>query len=198
MRVFFVSFLVIIIDQVSKFAVKGFSIPLLNFHHTGLNYAESTSLIHNVLYFTFVENPGIAFGLDFGPDYRTLVTLLTFIACAGLLLYYYKIRKEDVALKLSIAILIGGAFGNLFDRVFYGVIYNYAPLFEGKVVDFLDIRILNLFFLRNTTGIYVFNLADMAILFGVISFAVIVSRRKKKISETKVVIDSEKLEQESL
>ena len=198
MRIFFVSFLVIIIDQVSKFTVKGFSIPFLNFHHQGLNYGESTSLIHNILYFTFVENPGIAFGLDFGPDYRTLITLLTFIACAGLLFYYYKIRKEDVALKLSIAILIGGAFGNLFDRVFYGVIYNYAPLFEGKVVDFLDIRVLNLFFLRNTTGIYVFNLADMAILFGVISFAVIVSRRKKKISETKVVIDSENLEQESL
>ena len=198
MRVFFVSFLVIIIDQVSKFAIKGFSIPLLNYHHTGLTYGESTSIIHNILYFTFVENPGIAFGLDFGPDYRTLITLLTFVACAGLLLYYYKIRKEDVALKLSIAILIGGAFGNLFDRVFYGVIYNYAPLFEGKVVDFLDIRILNLFFLRNTTGIYVFNLADMAILFGVISFAVIVSRRRKKSSETEVLIDSEKLEQESL
>ncbi len=198
MRVFFVSFLVILIDQVSKFSVKGFSIPFLNFHHAGLNYGESTSLIHNILYFTFVENPGIAFGLDFGPDYRTLITLLTFIACAGLLLYYYKIRKEDVALKLSIAILIGGAFGNLFDRVFYGVIYNYAPLFEGKVVDFLDVRILNLFFLRNTTGIYVFNLADMAILFGVISFAVLVSRRKKKKSEAEVLIDSENLEQESL
>ncbi len=197
MRIFFVSFLVILVDQVSKFAVKGFKIPLLNIHHSGMHYAESTSIIHNFLYFTFVENPGIAFGLDFGPDYRTLVTLLTFIACGGLLLYYYRIRKQETMMKVSIAILIGGAFGNLFDRVFYGVIYNYAPLFEGKVVDFLDVRFLNLFFLRNTTGIYVFNLADMAILFGVISFVVIVSKKKKQIPEP-VIIDSQNIKQESL
>lgn len=197
MRIFFVSLLVVIVDQVSKFAVKGFSIPLLNIHHSGLNYGESTSLIHNILYFTFVENPGIAFGLDFGPEYRTLITLLTFMACAGLLLYYFKIRKQETIMKVSIAILIGGAFGNLFDRVFYGLIYNYAPLFEGKVVDFLDVRFLNLFFIRSTTGIYVFNLADMAILFGVISFVIIVTRKKKQIPE-QVLIEPENIEQETL
>jgi signal peptidase II len=197
LRIFFVSFLVIVVDQISKFAVKGFNIPLLNIHHSGLHYGESTSLIHNILYFTFVENPGIAFGLDFGPQYRTLITLLTFMACAGLIIYYFSIRKQETIMKVSIAILIGGAFGNLFDRVFYGVIYNYAPLFEGKVVDFLDVRFLNLFFIKNTTGIYVFNLADMAILFGVISFVIIVTRKKKQISE-QVMIDHENIEQETL
>jgi signal peptidase II len=198
LKFFLISFLVVFVDQISKLAVKGINIPFLNIHHKGLIYGESTTLVHNLLYFTFVENPGIAFGVDFGPSYRTLITILTFIACAGLLLYYFRIRHQDTVMKISIAILTGGAFGNLVDRVFYGVFYNYAPLFEGKVVDFLDIRFLNLFFLNNTTGIYVFNLADMAILFGVFTFLVFVTKRKKKNNSDEVLVQPENIEQESL
>ncbi len=196
MKIFFISLLVIVVDQVSKIAVKGFHIPFLGFQHHGLNYGESFTLVNNIFYVTFVENPGVAFGLDFGPEYRTLITILTFIACFGLLAYFFKIRKNDSAWKISTAILIGGAFGNLIDRVFYGVIYGYAPLFEGKVVDFLDIRLLNIFFVKNTTGIYVFNLADVAILSGVFSFLLIAGKKKKVKNTNPVVIERENFEQE--
>jgi signal peptidase II len=65
--------------------------------------------------------------------------------------------------------ILGGAIGNLIDRVFFGVIYGYAPLFQGKVVDFVDVD----FFDINLFGtIYdrwpIFNVADMAVSIGVI------------------------------
>jgi signal peptidase II len=167
-KLLFVSLGIFIVDQLSKFLVKGISIPFLNIYHSGMFPGQRIPLIGNMFSITFVENPGIAFGIDFGSKFKFVVSIFTIIATLGLLVYFYFIRKKNLSLRLSIAIIIGGAFGNLFDRIFYGYLYGYSPIFYGKVVDFFDLRIFNLFLFNRTLGNYIFNFADLAVTVGVI------------------------------
>ncbi|MEJ2616997.1 MAG: signal peptidase II, partial [Ignavibacteriaceae bacterium] len=125
-------------------------------------------VIGDLFSITFVENPGIAFGIDFGSHFKFIISLFTIAATIGLLFYFYFIRERSFSLRLSIAIIIGGAFGNLIDRIFYGYIYGYSSLFYGKVVDFFDFRVFNFFLFNRTFGNYIFNFADMAVTVGVI------------------------------
>ena len=168
MKLLFVSLGIFIIDQVSKLLVKGFSIPFLNIFHAGMHPGQRISVIGNLFSITFVENPGIAFGIDFGSNFKLLISIFSIAATIGLLVYFYHIRGRSFSLRLSIAIIIGGAFGNLIDRTLYGFFYGYSSLFYGKVVDFFDFRIFNLFLFNKTFGNYIFNVADMAVTVGVI------------------------------
>jgi signal peptidase II len=168
MKLLFVSLGIFIIDQASKLLVKGFSIPFLNLYHTGMYPGQRIPLIGDILGITMVENPGIAFGIDFGSHFKFLISIFTIVATFGLVIYFYFIRERNFYLKLSIAIIIGGAFGNLVDRIFYGYLYGYSPLLYGKVVDFFDFRIFNLFLFNRAFGNYIFNIADMAVTAGVI------------------------------
>lgn len=168
MKLLFVSLGIFIIDQLSKLFVKGFSIPFLNLNHPGMYPGQSIPIVGDLFSITFVENPGIAFGIDFGSNFKFLISIFTIAATIGLLIYFYYIREKSFGMRLSIAIIIGGAFGNLIDRIFYGYIYGYSSLFYGKVVDFFDFRIFNLFLFNRTFGNYIFNIADMAVTVGVI------------------------------
>ena len=82
-------------------------------------------------------------------------------------------------MRLSITIILGGALGNLTDRIFYGYFYGYGSLLSGNVVDFLDLRIFEFFLLNNVLGIYVFNIADIAIILGVVTLLFALSRKRK-------------------
>jgi signal peptidase II len=91
------------------------------------------------------------------------------VASIGIFIYLYKIRGESVVIRLALAMILGGAIGNLIDRVLYGVIFGEGPLFYGKVVDFIDVDFFNIDFL----GIHlsrwpVFNLADASVSLGVV------------------------------
>lgn len=183
MKLLYVSFIIIAIDQVSKFLVKGLSIPFMNFHISGMYYGQRIPLVGDLFNITFVENPGIAFGIDFGSDYKLLISLFTIAATACLIIYFFMIKKKSFYLRLSIAIIIGGAVGNLIDRIFYGILYGYAPLFYGKVVDFFDFRILNLYFFHKTFGNYIFNVADIAVTAGLIMLLFNFHKRDAKSSE---------------
>jgi lipoprotein signal peptidase len=66
--------------------------------------------------------------------------------------------------------------------MFYGIFYGYSNLFYGKVVDFFNIKILNLMLFNRTIGNYVFNIADLALTIGVI-ILLFVYNRKKGINE---------------
>ena len=66
MKVIYISLSVFIIDQLSKLAVKGISIPFLNIEWNGMFYGESIEIIGTFLRITFVENPGMAFGFEVG------------------------------------------------------------------------------------------------------------------------------------
>jgi len=186
LKLLFISFLILLADQISKFYIKGFSLPFLNYEHSGLPQSKSITVIDRLLYITPVENPGIAFGIDCGPEFKTILSVFTVIATAALVVYYFSIKKDDKLIRFSVAVILGGAAGNLIDRVFYGYIYGYASIFSGKVVDFLDLRLFSFFLMNKTFSIYVFNIADIAITFGVLTLLYAISKKRKetRITET--------------
>ena len=181
MKLLFVSFLILLADQISKFYVKGFYLPLFDFEHSGLPQSRSIPVIDKLLYITPIENPGIAFGIDFGPEFKTFISVLTIFATLALAIYFFSIKKEDISIRLSVAVILGGAFGNLIDRVFYGYIFGYASILSGNVVDFLDLRLFSFFLMNKTFSIYVFNIADIAITVGVLSLLYAITKKRKEI-----------------
>jgi len=181
------SFILFLIDQISKLVVKGFSIPLFNLNFSGLSPGESRPVIGNILHITLVENPGIAFGIDPGESLRDLILIITILTCISFFIYLLVTKRAELKNKIAIALILGGAAGNLFDRIFYGIFYNYAPLFQGNVVDFLDIRIFKFFIFNEVHGNYVFNFADVSILSGVILLVSIIMSSKKQKEIKKLV-----------
>ena len=179
MKLILVSFLILITDQISKIYVKGFYFPFFNLEHNGLP-KKSIPVIHNFLYITPIENPGIAFGINLGPDFKTIISVFTVIATIGLLFYFFRIRKGDFLTRFSVAVILGGALGNLMDRIFYGYFYGYGNLFSGNVVDFLDLRFFGFFFMNKTFGVYVFNIADVAITIGVAFLLFALAKNRKQ------------------
>ncbi|WP_141264164.1 MULTISPECIES: signal peptidase II [unclassified Neomoorella] len=125
--------LVLGIDQLSKYIIR------VNFQPN-----ESLPVINSVFHLTYVNNPGAAFGL---LAYKTPVFVTVTLLVAVVILVAYRFLPPDrILLRLALALMLGGALGNLIDRLRF-----------GYVVDFLDFRIWP-----------VFNLADMAIVGGVI------------------------------
>lgn len=169
MRVLYISFFVVIVDQVTKILVKGFSIPFLNFNYEGMRIGQSFSVIGDFFKITFVENPGMAFGISVGVGSKLFLSLFSLIASIGLIYYIYKIRHESFINRLSIALILGGAVGNFIDRAFYGVFYNYAPLMYGKVVDFFQVEFWDFTLFGKTYETWpIFNIADASVTIGVI------------------------------
>ena len=189
MRIIFVSLAVVIADQISKLLVKGFSIPFLHVSYTGMSYGETISVIGNFFRITFIENPGLAFGFDPGIDFKLWVSLFSLFASIALLIYLYSIRNKNFSTRLAVALVLGGAVGNLIDRMFYGVFYNYAPLFYGRVVDFLDFDFFRFsLFGRNFDRFPIFNIADSAVTIGVLLLVFFYPKVKK---ETEIDMESE-------
>jgi len=160
------SLLIVIIDQATKLAVKGFDV--FGLHHQGMQPYESIPVLGDVLRWTYVENPGMAFGLNFGMP----VILSLFSIAAAIFLVYLLVKTDKdgiTGLRIALALILGGAVGNLIDRAFYGLFYGYAPLFYGKVVDFVDVDLPDLNFLgKHLERFYVFNVADAAVSIGVV------------------------------
>ncbi len=190
MKVLFFSFIVVVIDQLSKLFVKGFSIPFLNFSIHGLYEGQRIPLLGDFFNITLVENPGIAFGIDFGESFKFLIAFFSIIAGIGLVIYLYKSRKKIFSLRLAIALILGGAVGNLIDRIFYGIFYNYGPLFHGKVVDFFNLKFFNFFIFDKMFGSYVFNFADVAVTSGVILLLFALNRQRNTESSVNPVIEN--------
>jgi signal peptidase II len=190
LKVLFVSFAVLIIDQLSKLYIKGFSFPIFRIHHQGMYQGQRIPIWDDLFNITFVENSGIAFGINFGSEFKLLVSLFTIIAVIALFYYLFKIKDKPLSLRLSVALIIGGATGNLIDRIFYGVFYGYSNLFYGKVVDFFDIRIFNLLLFDKIFGNYVFNIADIAVTAGVIMLMFVYGKKESVVELKNYVLDN--------
>ncbi|MEO8230976.1 MAG: signal peptidase II, partial [Ignavibacteriota bacterium] len=169
LKALYISFAVVVIDQVSKLMVKGFSIPFLNIDYEGMYLGQMVPIIDDFFRFTFVENPGMAFGYDPGSNFKLIISIFSLVASIGLIFYLYVIRDKSWSLKIAIALILGGAIGNLIDRTFYGVFFDYAPMFYGKVVDFFDVDFFDFtLFGRSYDRWPVFNIADAAVTIGVL------------------------------
>ncbi len=165
MKVLFITLLVVIADQVTKLMVKGIKIESLGINLKGMPYGSSKPLIGEIVKITFIENPGMAFGIDVGP--KMFLTIFTIIASLFIFFYIFKHRKDGILIRLSLALILAGAIGNLIDRTFYGVIYNYAPLFNGKVVDFMQVEFWDFTILGRTYTTWpIWNIADASVSAG--------------------------------
>lgn len=194
MRVLFVSVFVIIIDQVTKLLVKGFSIPVLHFRYSGMYEGEKIPVIGDFFRITFIENPGMAFGFDPGINFKFWISIFSLVASAGLIIYIYFVRNQRLSLRLAIAFILGGAVGNLIDRMFYGIFYGYAPVFFGKVVDFLDVDFFDFsIFGRNYDRWPIFNIADAAVTIGVL-ILIIFYKKNSEESEKPVPLETDSIE----
>lgn len=169
MKVLYVSLAVVIIDQLSKLLVKGFFIPFLNLNFEGMYLGQMIPLWGDFFRITFVENPGMAFGYDPGNGFKLIISIFSLVASTGLIIYLYVIRDKSLTLRIAIALILGGAIGNLIDRTFYGVFYNYGPIFYGRVVDFFDFDFFDFtLFGRSYDRWPVFNIADASVTIGVL------------------------------
>jgi signal peptidase II len=176
-------FLVLLLDQTLKIYVKTHFISGEEYRVAGKWFR-----IH------FTENPGMAFGMEFGGDYGKL-TLSIFRILAALFGIYY-IRhllktNQHIGYITCVGLIFAGAVGNIIDSMFYGLIFNesefqiaqfmpaeggYAGFLHGHVVDMLYFPVLNGTF-PSWVPVWggepfeffrpVFNLADASISFGV-------------------------------
>jgi signal peptidase II len=118
---------------------------------------ESTPVIRNFLHFAYNQNPGIAFGLfglHPGPYQNWILIGLSLLAIGVVATLAWKYPVKRAGLQLAFALIVGGAGGNLWDRVLY-----------GQVTDFIDV------FFRDSHW-PVFNIADSAISVGVSILAI--------------------------
>ncbi|MHB1050758.1 MAG: signal peptidase II [Bacteroidota bacterium] len=167
MRVLYVTACIIVADQITKFWVKGIDIPVLGISIQGMALGSSFPVLGDFLRITFIENPGMAFGIEIGG--KIFLTLFSIVASIGILFYLYLMRKENLTFRLSLSFILGGAVGNLIDRVFYGVVYGEGTLFHGKVVDFIDVDFFNIdLWGFHLSRFWVFNIADASVTIGVL------------------------------
>ena len=130
---------IFLIDRVSKLLIIGFP----------ETYEQYGISITSFLNFNLIWNEGLAFGL-FSFTEKIYYNLLTILICLIIaVLIWFMFRSEGFE-KLSYIIIIGGALGNMFDRIFY-----------SAVPDFIDIHINNFHW-------FIFNVADIFITIGII------------------------------
>ena len=131
--------LVVLFDQVTKVIIranlsKGESVPSDGFFR-----------------FTYYENSGTIFGLF--PSATVILTVISFLAIGFLIYFFRSQRSPTLVMRIAIGILLGGAVGNLIDR-----------LFKGEVTDFVDV------------GRWpIFNIADASITVGIFLLIVVTS-----------------------
>mgnify|MGYP002632280092 CR=1 FL=1 len=140
MIVLLLTFVVVLLDQWTKYLIR-----------IKMELFESIPVIDGFFHLTYVTNDGMAFGINF-PGGFYIFTAASLIM-TGVLVYYLWIEKEgSIILRLALAFILGGAVGNLIDRVFL-----------RSVVDFLD-------FIFGSYHFYIFNIADSSVTVGMILF----------------------------
>lgn len=150
-----ISIFIVVLDLITKNLIKSY-----------FAIGESKNLLGSFLRFTFVENSGIAFGLFSDvANPESIPKNLTFTALnlAAISFIIYLVKKSNIKWQLiPLFFILGGAFGNLLERIFgYIFYYGQFKIFYGRVVDFIDFGI-------GTARFHFFNVADSFITVGVI------------------------------
>ena len=125
--------LILIVDQITKFLI------VKNF-----NIGESYPVIKNFFYLTYITNTGMAFGRL--QSYGSILLWFSIIVALAIIGLLIKEKNMPRTYSLGLSFILGGAFGNIADR-----------LIRGSIVDFFDFRIWP-----------IFNVADSFITVGIV------------------------------
>ncbi len=172
---------ILLIDQAIKIWVK-----------TSMTLHESIC-ITDWFYITFIENKGMAFGMQLGSKIALSLFRMVAIAVLGYYIWLEVRKQAKTGYVVCLAMILAGAAGNLIDCMFYGLIFNqssefylsyfvpfgtgYAPFLMGKVVDMFYFPLIEsdwpdwMPFLGGQHFVFfspVFNFADSAISVGVV------------------------------
>lgn len=189
--------LVLFVDQASKIFIK-------------LNFALGEHVdVFSWFKIFFIENNGMAFGMEIIG--KLFLTVFRIVAVIALAIFIRNLIKKNArqGYILAVSLLLAGAAGNIFDSMFYGLLFSesngmaatflpetggYAPLFYGKVVDMLYFPII-----KNSAGdtIFfspIFNIADSAITISVGIILIFFRKDLNESLETKKNINENKNE----
>jgi signal peptidase II len=118
---------IVLLDQIIKIWVR-----------QNMSYQDEIHFLGNRGMLHYTENNGMAFGMELGGELGKLaLTLFRIVAVCGIgygLVHLIR-HKYHRGLIMMVALILAGAVGNIIDSTFYGIIYGYAPLFHGRVVD---------------------------------------------------------------
>ena len=180
---------ILVLDQALKIWIK-----------THMTLGQEFSIIGNWFILHFIENNGMAFGMEFaGKTGKLILSIFRIIAVVGIGLYLRHLIKEGApyGLVFSISAIFAGAIGNIIDSAFYGIIFTDSGFFqlasifpkEGGYSSFLHGRVVDMLYFPVIKGYYpswfpwnaggefiffrpVFNLADSSITIGVSSILI--------------------------
>lgn len=122
-----------------------------------LSHSSGIIIIKNLFSFEYLENRGAAFGILQGKTIA--LSIFTIIVLIGIMIYLAKCKQNSRLIKLSLSLVIGGALGNLYDRIVY-----------GYVVDFILLHYKNVYYFPT------FNVADMFVVVGTVLLAISILR----------------------
>lgn len=185
---FGITFFVLLIDQVSKIWVK-----------TNMVLSEEFKVLGSWFRIHFVENEGMAMGISWGGELgKYSLTMFRIVAIIVLIYYIFTlVKKQESKLFIGImALILAGAMGNVFDSLFYGMVFSdstfhvaqwvpwgkgYKSFMQGSVVDMLSFQ---LFTIPSWIPVYgghkffpfIFNIADAAISVGIVVLIIFQNR----------------------
>jgi signal peptidase II len=198
-KYFGIALLVILLDQVVKMLV-----------HFQMDFGTpgQIPIFGDWFKLHYTTNPGMAFGMELGSEYgKMILTSFRLVAMVGIGYYlHYIIEKKNHPIYiLCIAMILGGAIGNLVDSIFYGVWLDNAPYnaptpwFHGQVVDMFYFDIWE-GYVPNWVPLWggsytalwpIFNIADASIFIGVAIILIFQNRFFPEKIEEKVVENQE-------
>ena len=138
-----VALVVFVLDRITKIAVE-----------TDLAVGRSVDVIGEWVRISHVTNSGAAFGLL--PERTTFLSILSVVAVFAIVYYYRRLAENSLLVSATLGMQLGGAIGNLVDRVG-----------QGYVVDFVDVGI------PGGLRFWSFNVADSSIVVGIIAVTVL-------------------------
>ncbi len=202
-----VIFIVLLIDQISKFWVK-----------LSMTIGESIPVLGDWFQIYFIENNGMAFGWELGAEFGKIalgVFRIIAVALFFYLLYYLSKKKIKFGPLFGISLITAGALGNIIDGMFYGMIFSestfmqvatlfpdgggYAGFMQGKVVDMLYFPLFTFPEWMPLVGgqIFfspIFNIADSAITIGFLYLLIFQWNFLKNIDNLDTLTNIEKTE----